>query len=332
MKKIILLCGGPSSEYDISILTSQSIVNNIEYDKYSVSICLIDRNKECYLKRIYKPENIEKVTSKNCVSFFKCLNKLKQYDVVLLGTHGQFGEDGVLQTYLDQSEIKYTGSDAYSSRLCMDKYRSSIIVKSELDILIPKTGLIKLRDLKNRLLDISLPVFIKPNKNGSSVCSYLIKDLNNLDTIIKDFYKHHNDEDEILIQELIDNNVEISCGCLEKKDHTFIQLPPIEIIPKNCNFFDYKSKYKKGASLERIPAVGISKKNRDKISKLAIQIHKLLGCRLYSRSDFLVKDNKIYYLETNTLPGMTQTSLIPQQANAIGIKYSDLISFYIENS
>lgn len=332
MKKIILLCGGPSSEYDISILTSQSIVNSIDYKKYHVSVCLIDKDKECLIKRIYKPESIEKVTNKDSISFDKCLNKLKRYDVVLLGTHGQFGEDGVLQTYLDQASIEYTGSDAYSSRLCMDKYRSSIIVKSELNISIPKTELIKLSNLKKRLLEISLPVFIKPNRNGSSVCSHLIKDLNNLDTIINDFYNHHNDEDEILIQELIDSNVEISCGCLEKKDHTFIKLPPIEIIPKSSNFFDYKSKYKKGASLERIPAIGISKENRERISKLAIDIHKLLGCKLYSRSDFLVKNNTVYYLETNTLPGMTQTSLIPQETNAIGISYTDLISFYIENT
>jgi len=104
-----------------------------------------------------------------------------------------------------------------------------------------------------------------------------------------------------------------------KKDHTFIQLPPIEIIPKTSKFFDYTAKYTKNASLERTPAIGIPKEQREIVSELAINIHKLLGCRLYSRSDFLVTGKKIYYLETNTLPGMTSTSLIPQEAKEIGI-------------
>ncbi|MDD4382355.1 MAG: D-alanine--D-alanine ligase, partial [Candidatus Dojkabacteria bacterium] len=105
-----------------------------------------------------------------------------------------------------------------------------------------------------------------------------------------------------------------------------------EIIPQSSEFFDYKSKYEKNASLERIPAIGISEEQRKIISELTIEIHKLLGCRLYSRSDFLVTDKKIYYLETNTLPGMTSTSLIPQEAKEVGIEYKDLISFYIENT
>jgi len=331
VKKVIILCGGPSSEYDISLLSSQSIINSIDYKKYLVSLCIIEKDKSCTVKTINNPVNIKNIVRKKD-DFFKTLKSLEKYNVILLGTHGQFGEDGTLQSYLEDFNLKYTGSDAYSSRLCMDKYRSSIIVKSELGILVPKTEIIKLRDLKNRLLEISLPIFIKPNRNGSSVCSYVIKNLNNLDKVINDFYNHHKDEDEVLLQELIDDNIEISCGCLEKKIHTFMQLPPIEIIPKSSNFFDYKSKYKKGASLERIPAIGITKSNRDKISELAVQIHRLLGCRLYSRSDFLIKNNSIYYLETNTLPGMTETSLIPQEAKAIGISYTDLISFYIENT
>jgi len=331
MKRVILLCGGPSSEYEISLLSSQSIINCIDYKKYDISICIVEKDKSCTVKSIKKPVNIKEIERKKG-DFFKTLKSLKKYDVILLGTHGQFGEDGTLQSYLEDLKLKYTGSDAYSSRLCMDKYRSSILVNSKLGIRIPDTHLVRLKDLERTLENFNLPVFIKPNRNGSSVCSYVINNLKDLDEIINSFYNHHSDEDEILIQELIDEDIEISCGCLEKKDHTFIQLPPIEIIPKFSNFFDYKSKYKKNASVERIPVIGIPKKKRDEISELAIQIHKLLGCRLYSRSDFLIKNKDIYYLETNTLPGMTETSLIPQEAKAVGISYTDLISFYIENT
>jgi D-alanine-D-alanine ligase len=331
MKKIVIICGGPSSEYDISLLSTKSIVDNIDYTKYSISVCLISKNRKCKIKEIHEPEDISKWKPGN-TPFLDALKTLKKFDIALLGTHGQFGEDGVLQTYLEEEKIPYTGSDSYSSRLCMDKYRSSILVKSSTNIFIPKTKVVRLRNLKNELSKLPFPVFIKPNRNGSSICSYVLKDLSSLDSILNDFYAHHKDEDEILIQEYIEKKVEISCGCLEKKDHIFIQLPPIEIVPKGSEFFDYKAKYTKNASLERIPAIGISKEQREIISKLTIDIHKLLGCRLYSRSDYLVADEKIYYLETNTLPGMTNTSLIPQESKAIGINYKDLISFYIENT
>lgn len=331
MKKIIIICGGPSSEYDISLLSSQSIIDNIDYNKYSVSICIIGKDRKCTIKQISKPENISKWENGN-ILFTDTLLRLKEYDIALLGTHGQFGEDGVLQTYLEEVQIPYTGSDSYSSRLCMDKFRSSILVNSSTNLFIPKTDIVHLNNLEEFLNNVKLPVFIKPNKNGSSICSYVVKDLNNLKQILKDFYSHHKGEDEILIQEYIEKKTEVSCGCLEKKDHTFIQLPPIEIIPKSSKFFDYTAKYTKNASLERIPAIGIPKEQREIVSELAINIHKLLGCRLYSRSDFLVTGKKIYYLETNTLPGMTSTSLIPQEAKEIGINYRDLISFFIDNS
>ena len=331
MKKIVIICGGPSSEYEISLLSAQSIIENIDYSKYSISVCLIEKNRECNIKNISKSENISKWEKEN-IPFINVLEIFKEFDLALLATHGQFGEDGVLQTYLEEVEISFTGSDSYSSRLCMDKYRSSILIKSSTNLSIPNTKIVRLKDLQYELNRISLPIFLKPNKNGSSICSYIIKDLNNIEGILNDLYSHHEGEDEILIQEYIGEKTEVSCGCLEKKDHSFLQLPPIEIIPKSSKFFDYKSKYKKGASLERIPATGISSKQRDTISELTIKIHKILGCRLYSRSDFLVTKDKIYYLETNTLPGMTKTSLIPQEAKAIGLDFKELISFFIDNS
>lgn len=331
MKKVVIICGGPSSEYEISLLSAQSIIENIDYSKYSISVCVIGKNRECNIKDISKPENISKWEKGN-LPFINVLEIFKEFDLALLATHGQFGEDGVLQTYLEEAKIPFTGSDSYSSRLCMDKYRSSILVKNSTNLLIPNTKIVRLIDLHNELNIISLPIFLKPNKNGSSICSYIIKDLNNIEGILNNLYSHHQGEDEILIQEYIGENTEISCGCLEKKDHSFLQLPPIEITPKSSEFFDYKSKYEKGASLERIPASGISSKQRETISELTIEIHKKLGCRLYSRSDFLVTKDKIYYLETNTLPGMTKTSLIPQEAKAIGLDFKELISFFIDNS
>jgi D-alanine-D-alanine ligase len=135
-----------------------------------------------------------------------------------------------------------------------------------------------------------------------------------------------------LAQEYLEDAIEIQCGALQKKNGDFIALPPIEIIPKKNVFFDYDSKYLSGGATEITPPVSISKKLSDKISILSIEIHKLLALKTYSRTDFMVKNGKIYFLETNTLPGMTATSLLPQEANSIGISYPQLLDFIISNS
>jgi D-alanine-D-alanine ligase len=126
--------------------------------------------------------------------------------------------------------------------------------------------------------------------------------------------------------------MELSCGCLEDISGNIRNLPAIEIIPQTSDFFDYNAKYTIGASIEITPPEHISKEIADKISILTGEIHKVLGCRLYSRSDFFVKGKDIYYIETNTLPGMTSTSLLPQEAKADGIGFTELLDFLIENS
>jgi D-alanine-D-alanine ligase len=331
MKKVLILCGGPSSEHEVSISTAQSILNYIDYKRYLVSLCIVDKKKRFSFTKILEPLSINSIKNKP-ISLDSGIKKLKQYNLVLLATHGQFGEDGVIQTYLEENNVKFTGSDSYSSRLCMDKYRSCTLVNKYLKLPEVKTKLIKLKDLESILRNSKLPLFVKPNRDGSSVCAYPLKDNNDVKNSLKDFDKYKDNGGGILVQELIEDYVEVSCGCLEKKNGTFISLPPIEIIPQKATFFDYKSKYDIGGSIERIPAVGIPKKQRDQVSKLAIEIHKLLGCRLYSRSDFLIKGSDIYFLETNTLPGMTATSLIPQEAKAIGMNFTKLITFFIENA
>jgi D-alanine-D-alanine ligase len=135
-----------------------------------------------------------------------------------------------------------------------------------------------------------------------------------------------------IIQPLIESDIEVSCGCLEKKNGEVVKLPAIEIIPQSSTFFDYKAKYVKGGSKEITPPEHISEDMADRISQLAVDIHRVLGCSVYSRSDFLIKGNDIFYLETNTLPGMTNTSLLPQEAEAGGISFSKLIDFLVENS
>jgi D-alanine-D-alanine ligase len=177
----------------------------------------------------------------------------------------------------------------------------------------------------------TFPVVLKPNSLGSSVGISICTSYGELCAHIE---KLHEDfpEEALLITEYVSGGVEISCGCLQKKDGSFIKLPPIEIVPQGHEFFDYASKYDVGGAKEIVPPVSVSKEMSARISHLACLIHEKLGCSTYSRTDFIVKNDTIYFLETNTLPGFTQTSLLPQETAAIGMNLEETLSFILDNS
>lgn len=323
MKKIAIICGGPSHEHEVSINSTKSILKNINRKLYDPTVFYISKVLKC---QIFKPTTDNwKLNPKE--PFLSALQKLKKFDLAFLGMHGEFGEDGVIQTFLDFEGVKYTGCDPYASKLCMDKYRTALIIK-QLGVLIPKTKLIRLEDAVSLT---KFPFVLKPNKAGSSVGTGIIKNAQELKNFLKSIKKDFDPKSEYLVQELI-SGTELSCGCLQDKNGKFIKLPPIEIIPQVSSFFSYKAKYAHGGSKEISPPQSISKALSNKISNLACEIHELLGCKTYSRSDFFVKNDKIYYLETNTLPGMTETSLLPQEAAAAGINFSELLDFLIKAS
>jgi len=328
-QKISIVCGGPSSEYEVSLNSADSILRYIDKDKYDPYIFYISMEGKAIL---YKAkETIEIIEEENLHNLFDEVLKLKDMHMNILALHGEFGEDGVFQSILQFLKIPFTGCKSSASALCMDKYRAGLIVEKEVEVKVPKTEIYKLKEI---LQDYKYTedVCIKPNAKGSSVGVYLIKNQNDLNSALKTLETNFNIDTDFIIQPLIDSDVEVSCGCLEKKDRTFVKLPAIEIIPQTSTFFDYKAKYVKSASKEVTPPEHISEDLANKLSQLAIDIHKILGCSVYSRSDFLIKGNDIYYLETNTLPGMTNTSLLPQEAKAAGISFSELIDFLIENS
>ena len=223
--------------------------------------------------------------------------------------------------------IKYIGSNSKSSKLCIDKYTSMRKVEKINGINIPKTIPLSIENL-NTKVPIKFPFIIKPNSLGSSVLVFRINKQKEYEKAINEIKKGR--INKVLVQELIEG-IEIQCGCLETKRGEFLELPPIEIIPK-ANFFDYESKYEIGGSEEIAPPVSISKKDYERISKLTIKIHKVLKCKTYSRSDFIYNNGKVYFLETNTQPGMTSTSLLPKEAQAKNISFTKLIDFMIEES
>lgn len=327
MKKIAIFCGGPSSEHDVSLSSAESLLKNLNKKRYTPYIFYIKKNlKSAFYKATSStrpPKNIK------FEDFDKTLKDNKnKFDIALLSAlHGEFGEDGTIQLLLENLGVKYTGSDSKSSKTCMDKFKSMQKVKKIKNIFLPKTIHLKTKDLTTKP-PLRFPFITKPNFLGSSVLVFRVNNNDDYKRAISEIKKSN--LDEILIQELIEG-VELSCGCLENKNGQITKLPPIEIRPK-ANFFDYKSKYEVGGSEEITPPASISKKESNKISSLAVKLHKTLGCKTYSRSDFIYTKDRIYYLETNTLPGMTSTSLLPQEAKANGISFSKLIDFIINES
>lgn len=237
----------------------------------------------------------------------KDLKKIDQRDIdlALIALHGKGGEDGVIQGYLDTLGIKYTGCGVLASAIGMDKkiFRDLMMANK---LLMPK-------------LTTKAPCVVKPVNGGSSVGVSIAKIETELENAINKAKIYDN---EIIIEEYL-KGIEVTCGVLGDK-----VLPVVEIRPKN-EFFDYESKYTESGALEICPAQ-ISKRLSEKVQKISLKVYQLIKGRGYGRVDFIIKNRKPYLLEINTLPGMTAVSLLPKEALAVGINYSQLLDEIIE--
>ena len=301
IKKVLILGGGISRERLISLKTARSVYNSLKKKNYKVSICEPDAN-----------------LSKKIINF--------KPDVVFNALHGQFGEDGYIQAILESQKVKYTHSGVLASAIAMDKEMSKkIYIKNK--ILTPKyiKFNFKHKVSNNKLIakvkkKLKFPVVIKPINEGSSVNVYICNQKNFLKKIKKlIFYK------EILIEEFIPGR-EIQVAILGKK-----KLGAIELKPKR-KFYDYEAKYNVKAKTKHIIPVDINNKNYKKIMNIAYKAHNLIGCKGVTRSDFKFYKNKFYLLETNTQPGMTNLSLVPEIANYAGIKFIDLVEWILKDA
>ncbi len=310
-KKILILEGGNNEEHDVSLVTSREIQK------------ILNQNKLKFKTLRVNPKNFHKkiINYKN----FVCINAL----------HGPFGEDGQTQKILKKNKIPFSHSNIKSSNLCFNKSASKReIIKNKL--MSPKFYLLNINDLnEKKLITIKSKLkkfVIKPNRSGSSFGIKIIKnqkEFDNLISNIEEFKKELNNHKEILIEEYISGReLTVSTIKLDKKIHA---LAVTEIKSKN-NFFDYKAKYSKGYAKHILPAK-LNKINYAKCLKFATKAHKLLGCNSLARTDFIfdTKKNKIFFLETNTQPGLTPMSLLPEQANYKGLSFSEIIFILIKN-
>ena len=301
IKKILILGGGISKERSISIQTAKAVLRALKKKNYKAIICEPDGNLTNIIKK-FKP------------------------DIVFNALHGRFGEDGYMQTILENKKIKYTHSGVLASAIAMDKEISKkIFIKNNIltpkyikysfaNNFTPKKDLIPMVEKK-----LNFPVVIKPINEGSSVHVYICNKKNFIKNI-----KKLSQYNEILIESFIAGR-EIQVAIMGKK-----KLGAIEIKPKR-KFYDYEAKYNSKAKTKHIIPVKLSKTNLNKIMNIALKTHKLIGCRGVTRSDFKFSKNKFYLLEINTQPGMTKLSLVPEIAEHAGISFNDLIEWIIKD-
>jgi D-alanine-D-alanine ligase len=289
-KRVLVLAGGDSEERAVSLRSGAAVQAALQASGYKVSVA----DPADGLPRL--------------------LSDMKSVDVVFPALHGTGGEDGQLQQFLEQNGIKFVGSGSKASELCWDKVRYSDLLKEQ-GILIPDTSLLDYERFRTSPL-AKQPFVLKPNKGGSSIDTIIVRDPSqqNEDLIKQAFEKHG----QLLLQPLI-AGVEITVGILGKQS-----LPVIEIVPPVDQEFDYENKYN-GASQELCPPEHVSQANQTEAQSFAEHIHQLCGCRDMSRTDIIIsQDDKLYVLETNTIPGLTGQSLFPKAAAVAGIKMTDL--------
>lgn len=258
-------------------------------------------------------------------SFFgpNVLQICRKADIVFMALHGENGENGKVQATFDLFGIKYTGSDYLSSAIAMNKQMAKQFMDT-VGVPNPK-GVLMLKaercDDVNKL-GISLPVVVKPCAGGSSIGVTIAHSCEEFTASLDEAFRW---EDSVIIEEYIKGR-EFSVGVIEGK-----ALPIIEIAPL-VGFYDYKNKYKAGSAVETCPAV-ISDEDTKKMQEYAVKVADVIGLTTYSRIDFLIReDGNMYCLEANTLPGMTPTSLLPQEANVIGMNFNKLCDYLIEIS
>ena len=298
-KKILILSGGISKERLISLDTGFQVAKELK--------------KHCYKIRISEPDN----------SLEKNIREFKP-SVIFNALHGQFGEDGYIQSILEQFKIPYTHSGVIASSIAMDKEISKKIFKKN-KILTPKHIKYSFDKKKLELInkihkELKFPVVVKPINEGSSVNVFICTKKNINQTLNKiRSYK------EVMIEEFIGGR-EIQVAIMGNK-----KLGAIELKPKR-KFYDYQAKYNTNAKTKHIIPVDLDKNKLNEVLNIALKAHKKIGCRGVTRSDFKFYKNKFYLLEINTQPGMTKLSLVPEIAAYQGISFYKLINWILKDA
>jgi D-alanine-D-alanine ligase len=301
--KVVVIMGGDSSEREVSLRSGQAVFNALKSKGYDVETLDINADSAYELKQI-KP------------------------DVAFLALHGKKGEDGTVQGMLEILGIPYTGPGVSCSAICMDKVLTKKMLSYEniptADFAILTKSSINENEIAKELIEkIGLPMVIKASTQGSSIGTYIVRQE---DDILPSIQKALDYDKEILIEKFIDG-IEITASIIGNDDP--LVLPLIEITSEN-EFYDFESKYTPGMCHHIIPARIIAE-IEEKVNIISKKVYTNLGCRGFSRVDLIIdKNGNPYVLEVNTIPGMTEMSLVPDAARAVGINFADLVEKIVE--
>ena len=340
---VAVLMGGKTTEHEVSLSSGRMVLKSLDRTKYTIKPITITREGQWliptgYLSLQGASDGDDEMPSSQAIQPLNTGSALQRtseegFDVVFLALHGAYGEDGTIQGLLELSDIPYTGSGVLASALAMHKIRSLQIFEQvglsvanyrafdcwqwaqHREALIHEIG-----------KELGYPCVVLPVEQGSSVGVTIAHDATQLGDGVDRALGYGN---EVLVEEYIAGE-EVTCGVLGNLPGLEpTALAPTHIIPKQTEFFDYEAKYTPGATEEvtppRLPQEVIAA-----IQRVAVTAHKALGCVGLSRSDMRIRDGVVYILETNTLPGMTPTSLFPQAAAAAGITFSQVLDRLIE--
>lgn len=308
-----VLRGGPSREHEVSLKTGHAILTQLPPEHFTARDIYIDKQGVWHVQgRATTPSKA-----------------LHSVDVVVIGLHGEYGEDGEVQKILEMHGVPYTGSDPFASYIAMHKVFAKKRAEDE-GVRTPKYRFVEeSSDIDALIADVVRsfhpPVVVKPVKWGSSVGVSLVGGYAPIYNAVQALLREG--AGGVLIEERI-VGTEATVGVVENlRGEELYILPPVEIIPTEHNFFSYDAKYG-GATREVCPA-HFSKEITEELGQIAQTMHRALGLRHYSRSDFMISPKGIYYLETNTLPGMTTESLLPKSLSAVGVHFPDFLTHLV---
>ena len=303
MLNVAVLMGGISTEREISLRTGENMFKYLNRDKYNVKKFILNSKTDIF--DMLKEDDI---------------------DFALIALHGKYGEDGQIQSILDALALPYSGTDSKSSAICMDKDFSKVLIRAQ-GIRTAEWDMHKdSKDddhIKEFAKKVGYPVVVKPNSGGSSVETYIVNDESDL---IEKINSAHRVDEEIMVEQFI-SGTEISVPVIDGKVY------PTLMITAKDGFFDYVAKYQdveNGGAKEEV--ITLEENLQKEVNNLALRTYNSLKCKVYARVDMIVKDGIPYVLEINTLPGMTDASLIPKSLKSVGVDYPGLLDMIIELS
>jgi D-alanine-D-alanine ligase len=334
---VAVVMGGTSSEHDVSLNSGTNVCNALDKSKFNVKPVIIDKDGHWLVATNWLgeadkfsgfPPGIRQHTASSALTLLFQAG----VDIVFIALHGPGGEDGLIQGFFETARMPYTASGVLGNAVGMDKILSKMVY---LQNGIKTPGYLKKRSfnvssqldslVKEIISTLGLPCVPKVSNQGSSHNVGIASTEAELRQMLLEFSQNG---PEILVEEFI-KGTELTCAVINKPGETeSIALPPTELVPVNSEFFDYHAKYTPGATEEITPA-RISPEITARVQELAIRCHDLLHCGGMSRTDMMLRGEELFVIETNTIPGLTKTSLIPQAAAEVGIDFPSLLELQI---